>query len=359
MSPPLQFPLPATEPMGPEIFSDKRFKEASVWQLFKELVRPQARPMDCLQIEVTSHCAARCSYCPHTTHADTWQGQHMQARTFANLWPLMQQSTRVHLQGWGEPFLHPHFFDMVAFARKAECLVSSTSCALHLTEKTAIQIIKSGIDILAFSLAGTDAASNAVRQGAEFTKVCENILLLQKIRKKHLAVHLELHLAYILLADRMEAVLALPELMHKLGISTAIISTMDYIAEDHLAHLAIAPTHTETLRKAQEYLQQAVILAKKYDVHLHYTLPTAIEGGTCRENIQKSLYIDTRGSISPCVYLNVPSQHAQHCEIFGNVNKEDAFDIWSKKDFVHFRQCHAQGNPTSALCQQCVKRHEK
>ncbi len=349
--------FPLKNDLGVNIFNDKIFREPSIWDLIKELIRPPVRTLDCMQVEVTSLCFASCSYCPQTIHAATWKGEHMLPLTFANLWPLFKRCTRVHLQGWGEPFLHPNFFEMLAFARKAGCLTSSTSCGLHLTEKIALQIINSGMDILAFSLAGTDAESNSSRHGVPFEKVCEKIHFLQKIRKKHYAVHLELHLAYIMLADRMPSVLKLPELMHKLGVSTAIISTMDYIPSPKLAHLGLTPADTEKLAIAKELLEEASHKAEDYGVQLHYTLPTAISGGVCRENIQKCLYVDTQGTISPCVYLNVPSLQAQCREVFGNVNEENSADIWCKDDFVLFRQNHADGHPTSPLCISCVKRH--
>ncbi len=357
------FPLAPLPTNALNIFQHKSLREASIWELVKDLIRPKPRPLDCLQVEITSHCAAKCTYCPHTTDAATWQAQHMQPHTFANLWPLLQQSTRVHLQGWGEPLLHPYFFDFVALARKAGCLVSSTSCAMHLSEKKVKKILESGIDILAFSLAGTDAQSNAVRAGADFHTVCDNITLLQKLRKEHWAVHLEIHVAYLLLADRMEAILALPKLLHDLGVPTAIISTLDYAPSAAQAALALTasatPASQEKLARAQKLLQQAREEAHNYGIAFHYALPSATMASTCRENIQKSLYISATGHVSPCVYLQVPSQQSmQEACIFGNVNEENAAGIWEKDDFVRFRQDHAAGHPSTPLCLHCVKRYE-
>ncbi len=357
------FPLAPSSTDALSIFQHKSLREASIWEMIKDLVRPAPRPLDCLQVEITSHCAAKCSYCPHTTDAATWQAQHMPAHTFANLWPLLQQSTRVHLQGWGEPLLHPHFFEFVALARKAGCLVSSTSCAVQLSKNKAQKIIDSGIDILAFSLAGTDAQSNAVRAGADFHKVCENIMLLEKLRQEHWAVHLEIHVAYLLLADRMEAILALPELLHRLGVPTAVISTLDYAPSPAQAALALTasadPASQEKLTRAQELLRQAREEAEGYGLNFHYALPSATMASTCRENIQKSLYISAAGHVSPCVYLQVPSQESmKEACVFGNVNDENAALIWEKEDFVRFREDHAAGQPSTALCQHCVKRYE-
>ena len=160
-----------------------RFQEPSVWQLFRESLFGKPRLLDCIQVEVTSVCPGRCVYCPHTTQAGYWRSRHMEAATFARLWPLMQESGRVHLQGWGEPFLHPRFMDFAALARKAGCRVSTTTCGLRMDETLAGQIVGSGIDIVAFSLVGTDEASNAPRAGVPFSRVCEAVRTLQRVRK--------------------------------------------------------------------------------------------------------------------------------------------------------------------------------
>ena len=152
-----------------------RFQEPSVWQLFRESLFGKPRLLDCIQVEVTSVCPGRCVYCPHTTQAGYWRSRHMEAATFARLWPLMQESGRVHLQGWGEPFLHPRFMDFAALARKAGCRVSTTTCGLRMDETLAGQIVGSGIDIVAFSLVGTDEASNAPRAGVPFSRVREAV----------------------------------------------------------------------------------------------------------------------------------------------------------------------------------------
>ncbi len=331
-------------------------REPSIFALIKDLVRPKTRAFDCIQVEVTSCCAAKCSYCPHTTKAKQWNSRHMQARTFVNVWPLLEQVTRVHLQGWGEPLLHPHFFDFVALARKAGCLVSSTSCGLHINEDIAQKIIESGMDIVAFSLAGTDAASNSPRHGADFDKVCQGIKLLQAMRQERLGVHLEIHLAYILLADRLDAVRNLPKLMQELQIHATIVSTLDYLADEAQSHLAINPHDTDIIAKARQILQKAAHEAEQNGQRIYYALPSLSPSPKCRENIQNSLYIDADGTIAPCIYLNVPDSDAYKIT-FGNVNDENILDIWQKDDFVTFRHAHATNTPI-VPCQTCVKKFE-
>jgi len=335
------------------------FKEPGTLEILSELLRGQRRPIACVQVEVSSVCRARCEYCPQSANSGRWKARNMDAGTFAALWPLLRQSVRVHLQGWGEPFLHPRFFDFTAFVRKAGCAVSSTSCGLHMDEDIARRVVKSGMDVLAFSLAGTDEASNAIRQGAPFAKVCENIGLMSAIRKKAMAAHLSLHCAYILLADRMEAVLALPDLASELGMHAVVVSTLDYIAAPGQESLAFAPHEADKIARARDLLKKAAARAAKLELDFHYALPCPEPWGTCRENVERSLYVDAEGALSPCIYVNVPVKNEDaHRRIFGNANETDAFACWQGERFSAFRKALEAGRP-EAPCEHCAKRFEK
>lgn len=194
--------------IGNDPLRNPAFRAPGLGERLRELLLGERRPLDCVQVEVTSCCAGRCVYCPHTTQAAFWRSRHMPDAVFAALWPLLRRSGRAHLQGWGEPLLHPRFFDFAALARKAGCQVSSTSCGLCMDADLAARIVQSGMDMLAFSLAGTDAASNAARSGVPFERVCEAVRLVRAAQhasdaRKETA--LEVHLAYLLLADRIDA----------------------------------------------------------------------------------------------------------------------------------------------------------
>jgi len=335
------------------------FKEPGVLAILSELFRGRQRPIDCVQVEVSSVCTARCEYCPQSADAGRWKARNMEADAFAALWPLLRHSERVHLQGWGEPLLHPRFFDFTAFARKAGCAVSSTSCGLHMHEDIARRIVQSGMDVLAFSLAGTDEASNAIRRGASFAKVCDQIRLMSEVRKKTGAVHLRLHCAYILLADRMEAVLALPDLASGLGMHAAVVSTLDYIAAPGQESLAFAPHEADKIARARVLLEKAAARAAKLDLAFHYALPCPEPWGTCREQVERRLYVDAEGALSPCIYVNVPVKDEDgRRRVFGNAKETDAFSCWQGERFSAFRNALETGRP-EAPCVACAKRFEK
>ncbi|MDO5483729.1 MAG: radical SAM protein [Desulfovibrionaceae bacterium] len=248
----------------------------------------QRRPLDCIQLEVSSVCAGRCIYCPHTTRAETWRSRHMEAKVFAALWPLIRASERVHLQGWGEPLLHPRFFEFVSLARRADCQVSSTTCGLKMDADIARRLARCGMDLLAFSLVGTDAASNdSGRVGVPFERVCSAIRMVRAAVRNEGYSALDVHLAYLLLADRVEAVAGLPRLMEELDVSTAVVSTLDYIADDVQTPLAFAPHEGQKTDLARRVLREAAREAAGSGRSIVYALPgtqAVAHAGGCREN---------------------------------------------------------------------------
>jgi radical SAM protein with 4Fe4S-binding SPASM domain len=339
---------------------DDEFRGPGFWETVREAVFGARRPLDCIQVEVTSRCPGRCTYCPHTTQRETWLSRDMEMDTYGRLWPLMRRSGRVHLQGWGEPLLNPVFFDMAALARKAGCQVSTTTCGLRMDRELALRIVESGIDIVAFSLAGTDAASNAARHGVDFDRVCDAVATLQAVRRERTGVHLEIHVAYLMLASNMEAVAGLPAVMQRLGVHAVVVSTLDYIPEPGLEAEAVQPDEAEKIARAAAILADTAAEARRLDLGFHYELPSpAASGAACREKIDRSLFISADGSVSPCVYLNVPVQAVDpKRRVFGNVRETNALQIWDSADFRRFRERLACGDPDLS-CRSCPKRFMK
>jgi radical SAM protein with 4Fe4S-binding SPASM domain len=191
----------------------------------------------------------------------------------------------------------------------------------------------------------------------DFDRVCEAVSTLQAVRRERMGVHLEIHFAYLMLASTMEAVAGLPALMQRLGVHAAVISTLDYIAEPGLEAEAFTPQETDKLAKAAAILSEVEVEARRLDLGFHYELPSPAAAGTaCRENIGRSLYVSADGSVSPCVYVNVPVGIADpKRRVFGNVRDQDPVQIWESAEFRRFRERLAGGDP-DLPCRSCPKR---
>lgn len=340
------------------IFDD--LKSPGLWQEFLDIFR--GREIGFLQVEISSYCTGKCVYCPHTVSAGNWKSRYMKSETFANLWPLMCRASRVHLQGWGEPFLHPHFMDFTKLALRAGCQVSTTTCGLYMNEAVALQIVDSGIDVIAFSLAGTSTLSNKARDGIPFDQVANAVQLLQSVRKSRQAVHLEIHLAYLLLASNLTALWDLPELMNDWGVHATIISTLEYnISSPQFASEAFLPHELDKIQAARAVINDITVKARATGKEIYASLPDPAPSLQCREQAQNSLYVDAEGVISPCVFLNIPTKEqspGQKTKTFGSVNVEKPLTIWAKSEYRAFREALGTPNP-DRVCENCSKRFEK
>lgn len=333
---------------------NKAFQPPGLLEKFAQTFLGAQRPFDSLQIEITSHCIGSCNYCPHGQ--DGWEQTHMQPETFSRLWPVLRSARRAHLQGWGEPLLNPHFFEFQQFAQKAGCLTSTTTCGFNITPELAVKLARSGMDIIAVSLAGTDKAANSCRKNVPFERVCESLCNLRSAIDAEKS-SMELHIAYLLLADRMESVAGLPELMEKYDADAAVVSTLDYIATPDQKELAITAQDSARLNRARELLEQASARATAMGKIIYFDLPGEPDSDNviCHENPQHCFYINADGFVSPCIYLNVQGNQEDR-QVFGNVLDTEPVKIWKSLEYQTFRNQLDWGKP-SGLCRRCPKRY--
>ncbi len=329
----------------------------SLWDSLLQMFRGE-RPLRCIQVEVTSHCPGRCTYCPHTMKKDVWRSRHMDAAVFAALWPMLRHIERVHLQGWGEPLLHPRFGDFVDVAARAGCAASTTTCGLGMTDRTAAMLAGGKMDMVAFSLTGTDEESNASREGIPFSTVVAAIRALREAKEAAKSRLPALHLAYLLLASGLDAVRRLPELMQDLGVPVAVVSTLDYIAAPGMEKEAFAPHERDKIAEADAVLRAVAAEGAARGLSIHYSLPSPVAGAMCSEQVDRCLYMDAEGQLSPCIYVNLPTDEEDpQRRVFGKLDERPALEIWNGKDFKEFRQRLAAGDP-DLPCRHCPKRFE-
>ena len=71
------------------------------------------RPFRVVQIEITSRCETGCIFCPHDALAGHWVEGDLPLDLYREkIAPHLDLFELVYLQGWGEPMLHPHLWEM-------------------------------------------------------------------------------------------------------------------------------------------------------------------------------------------------------------------------------------------------------
>ncbi|MBS1569653.1 MAG: SPASM domain-containing protein [Bacteroidetes bacterium] len=161
-----------------------------LWSSFREAKHTKQPKINGLpfsiSMEPTTACNLRCPECPSGLRAFTRPTGNLKQPLFervidelaGDLWALT-----FYFQG--EPFINPHFLDMVRYA-KAKGIYTNTSTNAHfLTEAKAEECVRSGLSRLIISLDGTDQETySAYRREGTLATVIEGAERIVKWKKK-------------------------------------------------------------------------------------------------------------------------------------------------------------------------------
>lgn len=321
--------------------------------------------LDWIQIEVTSHCNAECVYCPRTVYGNSWRSGHMPVGMFRKLSRAFHRTDLAYLQGWGEPLLHPEFFEMVRIAKECGCRVGTTTNGMLCDDKTAERIVREGLNIIGFSLAGTTDHQDEIRRGTRLRRVLEAIRLIDH-HKKMSGSHLpEIHVAYMWLRSGINEIKELPTLLEGMGVNQVVVTTLDFLSHQNLSneivHARNANEETLLRRIASEVTEDGA--RRRLDI-VFRLVATQRPPGMCTENVTGACFVSSRGLVSPCVFMNMPlpandcTGEAGLCTpeslTFGDINDKSLSSIWTRKAYRTFRSDHA-GNRSIPSCCGCPK----
>jgi MoaA/NifB/PqqE/SkfB family radical SAM enzyme len=329
-------------------------------------------PFDWIQVEVTSACNAACIYCPRTVYKDRWANRHLPLETFKKLVPAFSETRHVHLQGWGEPFLHPDFFEMVAIAKGAGCRVGTTTNGMLLNREMIERVVESRMDIIAFSLAGTGEENDRIRKGTRLSKVLEAMRALSEEKQRGRVETPAIHVAYMLFQSGIGNLRNLPHLLEGCGVSDVVISFLDFIPCEELQSEVIASATKAEYEELRSCLEEVKEEGRLHHLHVHHPLESMGErtaGCTtnvhgCTENVQRAVCIASDGSVSPCVYTNLQAPGACYMPqgekrqyermVFGNIQEKSLRKIWQERGYAAFRNSFQKGE-LSSHCVRCPK----
>jgi MoaA/NifB/PqqE/SkfB family radical SAM enzyme len=320
---------------------------------------------DWIQVEVTTDCNAACIYCPRTVYRNSWKDRHLPLETFRRLRPVMGRTRHLHLQGWGEPLLHPFFFEMVAMGKAAGCQVGTTTNGMLLNKEGIERVVQSELDMIAFSLAGTDEENDRVRKGTSLTKVLAAIRSLRREKEKQGTTKPAIHVAYMLLRSGIVGLGNLPRLLQGCGVSDVVISFLDFVPSVELQDEVIAPRTPSEREKLRSLLEAVEAEGEKLSFRIHHPYESpGYEREACTENVLRALCIASDGSVTPCAYTNLEAHHASYVLagekrlyeriIFGNIDEQSIIHIWRQKAYRTFRRSFHTGQ-LAALCRGCPK----
>jgi len=219
---------------------------------------------------------------------------------FTRLLRDVDKAELVHLQGWGEPLLHPDIWRMARAVREQGGTVSMTTNGVLLDEAAVRQICKIGFAFIGVSLAGASADTHdSLRAGSRFGQICENIARLSAAES-----HPDIHIIMQMMQPNIDELPALVDLAAELGADMVIAPNLDYepIAgmESLRAFGRMRNPHLENI------IRQAEKTGKKLGIEVRtYPLEPDNSSPVCSDNPLNNVVVNVQGEISPCVYLSM------------------------------------------------------
>jgi len=263
------------------------------------------------------------------------------------------------LQGWGEPLLHRDFFSLVRLAKGAGCRVGTTTNGMLLGDESVPALFDSGLDVIAFSLAGGDAYHDRVRRGTILARVLDAMERLAAERLRRGLTRPAIHVAYMLLRSGLESCARLPELLRRVSVDAVVVSTLDFVCAEDL--------RAESLRLDEGGLAAARRLLEdlgRQGLPVYHYLGNG-PAGRCAENPYRALFVTVDGSVAPCVYLglpvaepvkiyDIPAGRFHAPLIFGNIGERTLAEVWRGWDYRSFRRALKRGTLPEP-CRFCLK----
>ncbi len=326
------------------------------------------RPLDLdwIQVEVTSRCNAACRYCPRTKFAARWLTGDLDPELLAQLLPELRPTTLVHLQGWGEPLLHPRLVEMVAMARGAGHEVATTSNGLLLDQPTQEALAGEGLGIIGLSLVGVDEWNDEIRSGTTVRRVLEVLESLASLRERSGSRRPRIHIAYLVLRSRLQHLPEAVRVLGEAGADQVVVSSLDLVPDEDLVGETFWNLGGDETQRMEEVVGRAEEAAERSGTELLLQLALGEAGSSCPEANGRSLYVGFDGGVLPCVMSAVPvggryrhwsPRGAAEAERvpYGFLGDQPFRSIWRERDFRKFRRGVSGWGPQPVRCGDCAK----
>jgi MoaA/NifB/PqqE/SkfB family radical SAM enzyme len=336
---------------------------------------------DWLQLEVAGACNATCAYCTLTDYKRVREGGFMDMATFERMEPHFSSAALVYLQGWGEPLLHPQFWEMARRAKASGARVGFTTNGTRLDEANLARLLDTPIDIMGVSIAGTTAAtSDRGRQGCDFARLGASLSELKRMKGARGGEGTAVHLAFMLFASNWRELDALPALAEAWGASEVVVSNLSFIgdpAQQQESLFERPDLWAPVFERVEAVREQAAARG----IALHYSYPDRREAqALCSEHVLNACFVSWQGNVAPCVLTNqsikagaAPTHlfrgqnHPVGSCVFGNVNETPFEAIWKSDAARAFRAAFVRRQKrkqpgTDDLpesCRHCYKLYER
>ncbi len=315
----------------------------------------QARPLTMtsvppsIEIELTNRCNLACVQCLRSRGLKPYELGELSFDNYARILAQFPNVLHLGLNGFGEPLLHPRFFDIVAYTRRERpwCKISIYSNGMLIDADRAGKLMDCGIKDVNISIdAATPLTYQRVRRGGRLDVVHDNIRRLMHVKRDTRARFPHVGLNFVMLNENEGELVPFVEQAANLEVD--FINCITYASYDWgFRNCRSVDSYKRELDAAAARMEQLGVRCKSFpSPDLSWTDPR--RGFDCSFFWGRSLRVTFSGDIT----LGCCSPFKETYS-YGNVLQQPFSDIWNNARFERNRILAQHGTAPNATCASC------
>lgn len=319
-----------------------------------------------IQIEPVGQCNLRCTMCPiQFRHDGPPYGPlaFMAWDTYTRIVDEFTTLEKIHLQGLGEPMMHPRYFDMVEYAASRGIQVTTNSNLHLLNPGRAQSCVESGLDVLHVSVDGaTPEVFDKIRVRGDLNKVIRNLELLLEARQKAASATPHLHMVMVIMRQNLHELPDLVRFAHQWQMEELFVQHLAHDFQESTLPAEYLPMRqyvteqtllNEDIGRINHYYGEARAAAEALNVVLRLPRPRPHlhpEGTPGRQRCDwpwTGMYISYDGYVMPCCMTATPDRIN-----FGNIREQGVEAVWNSEALEAFRG-QLDSDDAPEVCKSC------
>ncbi len=287
-----------------------------------------------ISIEPTTSCNLRCPECPSGLRSFTRPTGMLQEKVFQSaIDQLAPTLPYLIFYFQGEPYLNPHFLDMVRYASNKSIYTATSTNAHYLNDESARLTVESGLDRLIISIDGTTQETyNAYRVGGSLDKVIEGTRNILGWRKKLKSKAPHVIFQFLVVGPNEHQVPDVYRLAKQLKVDQVLLKT---------AQIYDYQNGSELIPRQGKYSRY------KQNGNGKYVIKNTLDNHCWK--MWHSCVITWDGKVVPCCF----DKDAHF--VLGDLAKNSFEEIWFSERYNQFRASLLKSRKEIEICKNCTE----
>ncbi len=285
-----------------------------------------------VSIEPTTSCNLRCPECPSGLRSFTRPKGMLDTNLFEKIIDEIHPHVNyLTFYFQGEPYLHPKFLDMVAYARSKKIYTATSTNAHFLNDARAKKTVESGLDRLIISIDGTTQETyEQYRVGGNLEKVIQGAKNVVKWKRELKSTTPYVIFQYLVVKPNEHQIDDVKFLAREIGVDEVILKTAQIYNYEQGSPLIPDNEKFSRYKKQEDGT---------------YAIKNKLSNSCWK--LWHSCVFTWDGRVLPCCF----DKDAQY--VMGNIQRTKFRDIWNGKAYYSFRSKIVRSRKEIDMCANC------